>query len=77
MTKIDIAKKIIKEHIRNANCGIFNTRNIVGDEMTELYHRDGLKIDICYGYGYFEVFGLSDKEFDKLVSYYKSIGGIG
>ena len=75
MTKLDIAKKVIKEHIKDAPCGIFNCRNIVGDEMETLYSHEGLQIDICYGYAYYEVFGLSCEDFDKLVSFYKRIGG--
>ena len=69
---LKIAKEIIKNHIEDARCGIFNTRNIVGDYMETLYCEDGLQIDICYGYAYFEVFGLGD-EFKELKDYYRSL----
>lgn len=45
----------------------------VGDWMTNIYNDNGLAIDICYGYSYFEVFGLSDEEFNDLVKYYNSL----
>lgn len=73
--KLEIAKQIIKENIRYAEYGIFSTRNTVGDHMDRIYKKYGLVIDICYKYRYFEVFGLSDDEFDELKSFYKKITG--
>ena len=37
MNKLDIAKKIIKENYKDANCGIFDSRNWTGDWMTNIY----------------------------------------
>ena len=45
---------------------MFNTRNWVGDQMCTIYNEDGFVVDSCYGYGYIEVFGLSDEEFSRL-----------
>ena len=73
MTKLDIAKEIIKEHYKEANCGLYDTRNIVGDWMTTIYEDNDLTIDICYGWAYFEVFGLSDEEFRELEIFYESL----
>lgn len=73
MDKLEIAKKIIKENFKDARCGIFDSRNTVGDYMETIYHKDGLTIDICYGYSYFEVFGLTDEEFEKLVECYQEL----
>lgn len=70
MDKLQRAKEIIKENIDDAGCGIFDCRNTVGDRMATLYDEDGLTIDICYGWEYFEVFGLSDSEFIELAKYY-------
>lgn len=75
MSKLEKAKKIIKENISYADCGIYNCRNWMGDSMTNIYDEDGLCIDICYSYAYFEVFGLSKAEFDKLQKYYEEIRG--
>lgn len=71
--KLEIAKKIIKENYKNANCGIFDCRNLIGDSMTTIYDEDGLQIDICYHWSYFEVFGLTDNEFTELESYYEEL----
>jgi hypothetical protein len=73
MNKLDIAKKIIKENYTNADCGIFNSRNIVGDPMITIYRGNELTIDICDQYAYFEVFGLSDDEFDELEKFYNTL----
>ena len=67
-----IAKEIIKNNIEDARFGIFNTRNVVGDPMEVIYCEDGLRIDICYDYGYFEVFGLGE-EFKELKEYYYTL----
>lgn len=75
MSNLEKAKEIIKENFSDANCGIFNCRNIVGDTMTNIYDEDGLCIDICYGYAYFEVFGLSVDKFAELETYYHELRG--
>lgn len=74
MTKLEKAKEIIKEHYKDGDCGIYDSRNIVGDWMTNIYDDGDLTIDICYSYSYFEVFGLSNKEFDELARYYSELG---
>ena len=71
MSKLEIAKKIIDRYYKYACCGLFNSRNTVGDKMYTIYSEDGLTIDICYGYAYFEVFGLDDDEFEELCDYYR------
>jgi len=73
MNNLEIAKKIIKENYNDGCCGIFNTRNWAGDRMTKLYNDGELEIDICYGYMYFEVFGLTDSEFRQLEDFYDSL----
>ena len=73
MNKLEIAKKIIKENYHAGNCGIFNSRNILGDPMVNIYDDNELIIDICYYYGYFEVFGLSEEEFIELERFYNEL----
>lgn len=73
MTKLDIAKDIIKGFYFLADCGLYNTRNIVGDRMTTIYEDNGLTIDICYNYSYFEVFGLSKADFKELEKFYNTL----
>ena len=40
----------------------FFSRNLVGDEMTEIYDYDGITVDLCHSLGYIEVFGLTYEE---------------
>ena len=73
ITKLDKAKKVVKQYYDEARCGIFNTRNLIGDPMETLYKGSDITIDICYPYAYFEVFGLSDEEFSELEKFYNSL----
>ena len=73
MSKLEKAKELIKKYYDEADCGIFNSRNLVGDPMSTIYDEDGLTIDICQYWSYFEVFGLSEKEFLELRKYYGSL----
>ena len=73
MNNLEKAKEIIKEHYKDADCGIFNTRNWAGDVMTAIYDKDGLTVDICYNWSYYEVFGLSNDDFLELSKYYYSL----
>lgn len=70
---LDIAKKIIKKHYKEYDCGIFNTSNIAGDHMETIYEDDSIEILGCHYYSYFEVFGLSRDDFDKLEEYYDGL----
>lgn len=69
-SKLEIAKELIDKYYDIADCGLFDSRNLVGDSMTTVYDANGLTVDICYHYSYFEVFGLSPDEFKKLRDYY-------
>lgn len=73
MTKLDKAKNIIQKCYGVAECGIFDSRNIIGDPMDNIYDEDGLQIDICFRYEYFEVFGLTDDEFMELKAFYNEL----
>lgn len=75
MTILEKAKEVIKDNYKDAECGIFCTRNIVKDPMDNLYEDEELTIDICYPYEYFEVFGLSKDEFDELAMFYEDLVG--
>ena len=45
---------------------MFNTRNNVGDRMFTIYHEDGITVYYCPDYDYIEIFGLTDKQFEKV-----------
>lgn len=76
MSNLEKAKEIIKKYYRKAECGLFDTRNCVGDEMETIYQDEDLQIDIALDYEYFEVFGLDSNEFDELEKYYNSLDGV-
>lgn len=61
--RVQEAFEAIKSEVTPYNCQFFNSRNIVGDEMETIYEKDGITIDICYDWGYFEVFGMTNEEF--------------
>lgn len=70
---IDIVISALFEHFSStiyadSTIQIFNTRNIVGDEMETIYEKDSITIDWCDGYGYYEVLGLSSEEFGIVTS---------
>ena len=72
MTKaVERVKEVIKNNIEDAMYGIFDCRNSVGDPMEMIYDEDGVSVDICRNWGYFEVFGLTEQEFGKVESFYK------
>ena len=43
----------------------FDSRNFAGDYMETIYDEDGITIDICYGYRYIEIFGLTPEETER------------
>ena len=75
ISRIDKVKNVIKNNYNDADCGLFFTRNLVGDPMTTIWEEDGVTIDICYYYSYFEVFGLTEEEENELSRFYDSMKG--
>lgn len=73
MDNLAKAKDVIGALYEHGNCGLYNTRNFAGDEMTRVYNENGLVIDICLFWSYFEVFGLSPEEFRELHDYYNTL----
>ena len=75
MSNLERAKAIIKRNWKDADCGIFDCCSWTCDPMEMLYEDDELRIDICRYYSYFEVFGLSQEEFEELEKYYHELRG--
>ena len=73
MTKLDRAKKIISDNYQDAECGIFDCPNFVGDNMETIYDEDGLQVYICYQWAYFEVFRLTEAQFSDLKMFYRKL----
>ena len=67
MNKIDKLKIFLQKNYPNEQA--FNTRNWIGDNMETVYNEDGIMVDYCYNYGYIEIFGLTDEEFEDLIQY--------
>lgn len=62
--------EVLKKYFQDG--GLFYTRNIIGDKMTTIATIDGVTIDVCYSYGYFEIFGLTSEEQNELDMWYKN-----
>lgn len=70
---VEKVKEVIKNNIEDALYGIFDCRNVVGDPMETIYDEAGVRIELCHNWGYFEVFGLTNKEFLEVESFYKDL----
>ncbi|MBO7713967.1 MAG: hypothetical protein J6S85_10385 [Methanobrevibacter sp.] len=64
--KIKKLKRFLKKHGWE-DMQAFSTRNWAGDEMKTIYKKDGIQVDHAVVWGYLEIFGLTDEEFDDLV----------
>lgn len=54
---------------------IYDSRNVVGDPMENIYDKDGVQIDACYHYGYYEIFGLTDEDFKEIEDFMETKEG--
>ncbi len=75
ISRIDKVKNVIRDRYVDARCGLFFTPNWVGDPMSTIWEEDGVTVDICYYHKYFEVFGLTEEEENKLLAFYNSLIG--
>lgn len=66
-------KKLIKEYYDDAYCGLFDTRNITGDYMNNIFRGKYFTLDICFSYSYFEIFGVTSEEFAILKTIYNKL----
>lgn len=73
---VEKVKEVIKNNIKDASSGIFDCRNIVGDPMETIYDEDGVRIELCRKREYFDVFGLTNKEFAEVESFYDLISKV-
>jgi hypothetical protein len=65
---MDRVQKLREFLINNGYEGVqtFNSRNVAGDPMTTIYEENGITVDYCHCYEYFEIFGLTDEEYRGL-----------
>lgn len=73
MSHVDMVKEVIKQNIEDALFGIFDCGNTTGDAMYPLLNKEGVRVFICYDYGYFEVLGLTWGEFKQVEEYYNKL----
>ena len=68
MKHTERVEKLIKWVKENGYEGMqtFDCRNTVGDPKETVYEEDGITVDYCIGWEYFEVFGLSEEEYGSL-----------
>lgn len=65
MNRIEKLKKFLQKFYPNYQ--VFNTRNLAGDAMYNVYTEDGIQVDECFEWGYIEIFGLAEEEFKSLL----------
>lgn len=65
MNKIDKLKNFLQKNYPNIQA--FNTRNLAGDYLENVYDEDGIEVDYCEYWNYIEIFGLTNKEFEDLL----------
>ena len=46
---------------------MFNTENIVGDDMVTIYCKDDIIVDYCEEWEYVEIFGLTEDKFYEVM----------
>ena len=68
MKQTERVEKLVKWVEENNFKGMqtFDCRNTVGDSMETVYEADGITVDYCEGWEYFEIFGLTDEEYESL-----------
>lgn len=70
---INKVKEAIRRTYKTADCGIYFTSNLVGDEMNTIFNQNGVIVQICPMYSYYEVFGLTDKEEKEIEAFYDKL----
>jgi len=71
MSKYSIAKQTLDHYFDNSQYGLFNCFALWPDPYDIVYKDDKIEIRICEQYGYIEVVGLSEKEFDRLHTWWQ------
>ena len=66
-------KELIKKRYGDADGGMFFTRNIVGDTMKTIFKGEYFTLDMCYYWGYYELFGCTEDEEKEVTEYYEGL----
>ena len=57
---------IKKKKYQDKKWQVYNTGSIMPDPRKQVYNKDGVKILECSYYGYIEIFGITQEEYDSL-----------
>lgn len=68
-------KDVIRTYYSQARCGCFFCHNHAGNTLQTVYNSNGIQVDVCYGWEYFEIFGLNEAEEKEVEDYYYTLGG--
>ena len=68
-------KQIIKQNIEDYDCGIFDTKNVAGDNMHNIFTGKYFTLDGCHYWSYYELFGTTEEEFKEIEVYYEKNKG--
>lgn len=71
--EFELIKTLIEKHYDEAECGLFDCRNVAGDSMENLHSGKYFELDICFFWSYFEVFGTTEDEFGSLCEFYEKL----
>lgn len=63
--RIKDLKAFLQERYRG--CQAFNCRNTACDHMETIYIDGDITVDFCSQFGYIEIFGLTDREYNDLI----------
>ena len=66
MYNFEEIKQFIKKRYSGKDYQVFNTRNIIGDRMKNVYNKNGISIDECSDCEYIEIFGITKEEYSSL-----------
>ena len=66
-------KEFIKKHYASADGGMFFTRNIAGDTMETIFKGEYFTLDVCWHWGYYELFGCTEDEEKEVTEYYEGL----
>ena len=70
ISTIEKVKEVIKNNIEDALCGIYNYPTVYSRPVKTIYNEDDVSVKLCTVWGYFEVLGLTNKEFAEVKSFY-------
>ena len=72
MDRLERLKKVLRDNnLLGEQC--FDCESLVGDPRETIYDEDGIEVLVCPYYGYVEILGLSDDEYQSITEPDKKI----